>query len=288
MGKQRSPNYPATGLTEAIDLARRLWKIEQRTSVSPDVIAKAWGYKSLSGPVRTKVSAMKKYGLLEQTTDGMRLSQRAVQIVNYKADTQEYQEAMQAAAKEPELFQELYKTHQNASDDALRAYLVTKKAFSDPGARQLIKAFRETMAVAKLQDSPYTPHDGNGSGNKLVVGDTVQWESQGIFQFQTPLKIKGFSDDRTHAFVEGTPAGIPVNQLVKVEAETLGQSTQGSGLKDLPKSGVRREVFALDNGEAILQWPAQLTADGVAELKDWLTLVIRKVERISKAEPKAE
>src|SRR2546422_815009 len=123
MAKMRSPNYPATGLGEAIDLAGQVWKKEQRTSVPPEVIAAAWGYRGLSGQPRIKMAALKKYGLLEQTKDGWRLSERALQILHHPQDSPEYREAVQAAAKGPELFQELYASHGKASDDALRAYL---------------------------------------------------------------------------------------------------------------------------------------------------------------------
>lgn len=52
------------------------------------------------------------------------------------------------------------------------------------------------------------------------------------------------------------------------------------------RAGVRRDIFTLDEGEAILQWPSRLTAEGFEDLKAWLDLIIRKAERASKAEPK--
>jgi len=162
--------------------------------------------------------------------------------------------------------------------------LITKKSFSASGARQFIKAFRETIEVAKPGESSYSPGDDNGAGNtKLAPGDLVEWESQGILQFDKPRKITGFSEDGTFAFVEGTQTGIPVQQLQKAEGAPPAPP-QFESMREQSKPGIRREVFALDEGEAVLQWPAQLTPGGVAELKDWLNLVIRKVERISKGE----
>jgi hypothetical protein len=46
-----------------------------------------------------------------------------------------------------------------------------------------------------------------------------------------------------------------------------------------PPVGVAREVSSLQEGEAMLQWPATLSADSVAELEDWLTLLIKKLKR---------
>lgn len=50
-------------------------------------------------------------------------------------------------------------------------------------------------------------------------------------------------------------------------------------------TGVSREVSSLLEGEAMLQWPATLSADSVQELEDWLDLVIRKLKRRVKTEP---
>jgi hypothetical protein len=49
-------------------------------------------------------------------------------------------------------------------------------------------------------------------------------------------------------------------------------------VKPLP-IGVVREVSALEEGEAVLQWPASLSAASVDELEAWLQLVIKKVKR---------
>ena len=47
-----------------------------------------------------------------------------------------------------------------------------------------------------------------------------------------------------------------------------------------PAPSIAREVFALEDGEAILQWPTTLNADGVQELEDWLALVVKKLKRL--------
>jgi hypothetical protein len=54
------------------------------------------------------------------------------------------------------------------------------------------------------------------------------------------------------------------------------------GVTDLqPPVGVVREVSGFEEGEALLQWPATLSAENVQELEDWLMLVIKKLKRRS-------
>ncbi len=155
MARSRSPNYPAIGLGQTIEAAKALWAKEQRTAVPPEVAVKAWGYKSLSGPARTRLAALKHYGLLEEDRHGVRLSERALQIIHQPAESSEYQEAVREAALAPELFRELRETHASASDDALKAHLVTKRKFTEEGAKLFIEAFRDTIDIAKLRDSAY-------------------------------------------------------------------------------------------------------------------------------------
>lgn len=40
-----------------------------------------------------------------------------------------------------------------------------------------------------------------------------------------------------------------------------------------------REVSSLPEGEAILQWPASMSKESVADLEDWLALVVKKLKR---------
>jgi len=149
----RSPNYPAVGLGEAVSLAQSLWGKEKRSYAPMRAIVQAWGYAGLSGNARTKVAAMRKYGLLEENEHGdMRLSDVAVHILHNPIESAERLEALRLAALSPELFAELQVTYPQSSNETLRSYLITKKGFSDTGAENCIEAFRDTQETAKLGD----------------------------------------------------------------------------------------------------------------------------------------
>lgn len=154
----RSPNYPAVGLREAVKLAQDVWNREKRSPAPLSAIVQAWGYAGLSGNARTKIAAMRKYGLLDETDSGdLRLSDRAIHILHNHQDSLERLSALREAALSPELFLELQQTYPEASSDTIRSYLITKKGFSDVGADAFIKAFRDTQEIAKLSGMEVTP-----------------------------------------------------------------------------------------------------------------------------------
>lgn len=160
MANERSPNYPALSLPQAVALARKLWNSEKRTPVSNEAAATAMGFKSLSGPARVAIGSLRQYGLIDKADRGhVRMSERAVHILIGEGD--ERAKALKAAETAPDLFQELAKSHADASENAIRSFLVTKKNFVDDGARKAAKAFRETLNLAKSGASGYTADEGD-------------------------------------------------------------------------------------------------------------------------------
>jgi hypothetical protein len=140
---------------EAITYAEQLWAKEKRTAVAPAIAVSAWQFKSFSGPARSTLATLRQYGLLDKTSDGVRLSKLAMEIIHQPPESDERVEAIRAAAMKPTLFRDLAKTHGEASDDALRAYLITRKSFSEDGAKRVIRAFRQSMTLANLPGPGY-------------------------------------------------------------------------------------------------------------------------------------
>ena len=201
MVKERSPNYPAVGLKAAIEMARKFWDKERRTSVSLQLAVKAIGYKSLSGPARTKIAALRQYGLLDKDKRGFRLSGLAKKIVNHSPGSEDYEAAVRTAAMQPELFKELLRTHSEASDDSLRSYLAVEKSFSDMGSRQCVQSFRDTINLAKLNEGEYSGLDEAQEEETMAT---------------TPVAQSGVNDVR----------GLPLSDGVKVDLRFLGPVVQ--------------------------------------------------------------
>jgi hypothetical protein len=186
-GRDRSPNYPATTLTEAIAMADALWKKERRTAVPPEVAVKAWGYRGLSGASRSALGAMRQYGLVEDTPQGVRLTSTAMEILHQPANSQERADAITSAAMRPKLFKELASTHADASDDALRAYLLTRRNFTGEAAGRFIKSFRHALKLANPGASGYTEGDiVSNETEQPDVMDGSEFFRSGVQQIRKP------------------------------------------------------------------------------------------------------
>jgi len=189
--KQRSPNYPALSLPQAVAVLQRLWKAEKRTPVDHETAALAMGFKSLSGPARVAIGALRQYGLIAKAGKStIRVSDDGVTIVI--GDPPDKAQALVRAAREPELFQELAKAHLDASDNAIQSYLITKKAFAADGARKAAKAFRETMFFAKAGDSGYTHAEEQEQSEIMTASESGQTTTpskagDGVFVLNVPF-----------------------------------------------------------------------------------------------------
>ena len=148
MERQRSPNYPSLSLREAVERARALHAQVGQNPHSRDVVARGMGYSSLSGASAGAISALKKYGLLDGRGEEIAVTDRAMAILHPHSDG-ERQEALRAAATEPEIFRELAGKFPDAraSDDLIRNYLLRNK-FAPKVVDGLISAYRETIEFA--------------------------------------------------------------------------------------------------------------------------------------------
>ncbi|HEY8368385.1 MAG TPA: hypothetical protein VIM86_03645 [Thermodesulfobacteriota bacterium] len=169
MARTRSPNYPALPLEAAVRLAQALWKQEKRTTVPAEVAVRAWGYASLSGPARVRLASLKRYGLVEDDGEGVRVSALGMRLALEPPRSEGFTRALHEAALRPDLFRQLHDSHRDASDDALRSHLIFDRHFSEAGARLAVRAFRETMAAAGLDapprnGTPAAPHGAGPSG----------------------------------------------------------------------------------------------------------------------------
>jgi hypothetical protein len=169
--KERSPNYPVVPLTEALRLTQKLYEKERRTAVPSEIAARALGYGALSGPARSTLASLRQFGLVDDTAGGLRVSDVAMQILHHPLESPERAAALQKAALKPPLVAELAKTHIDASDHAIRAYLVTQRRFSPEGAGRFVTTFRDALKFAKLVSAGYAEADtiaetdGLGSAN---------------------------------------------------------------------------------------------------------------------------
>lgn len=155
--------YPSLSLEQAIDRARVLYDRERYNAAPIDQIAKHWGFKTIkTGPASTAYSAVKQFGLLDESGSGptrkASLSQRARAILTAPEDVRA--EEIRAAALEPTMNRQVwerYKTH-TGSPESFNWHLISEMGFSDTGAREFAKQYEATIRFAGLVDGA-TPED---------------------------------------------------------------------------------------------------------------------------------
>jgi hypothetical protein len=211
--RHRSPNYPGISLKAAVEKITAWYKADGHVAS-----LKAAAMTHMNGDLGRVVSALKTFGLVNESDGRIKLDQRGLDIVARQADDQKRKQALRSAVMGPAVYREIIKEYPNGlpSDATLQAELVTSKSFNHKHVEAFIKDLKTSLAFAEI--TPATVLDSEVDEETedvpaLKVGDSVQWESQGIAQFQNPRAITGFSDDSEWAFVEGSSTGVPVSEL---------------------------------------------------------------------------
>jgi hypothetical protein len=280
--RTRSPAYPGINLETAIKRAGELYKQDKMNAIPLAIAVKRWGFKEKSSGGLVTAAALKSFGLMRDSGSGkerkVQLTEEARRILlDTRATSDERDEAIAAAALKPKMHNILWKKWgmDLPPDDSLGHALIFEWLFNENSVPDFIKEYKDTIRFAKLTDSDTlspTPED------IIKIGDYVQWESQGVVQFEAKRVVR-LSDDGTFAFVEGSSTGLPIDQLSKVNAPIGEDGSGGEGTRIPPKTGMKNEVFTLDEGEATLQWPTKMSPESYEDFKAWLDLIARKAKR---------
>lgn len=156
MARVRSPNYPALSLPEAISRVKTIHDREQHLAAPKEVIAKHLGYGGLNGASNKVLSAISKYGLLEEVAgDKVKVSSAAISIL-FPHNPEEKASAIKDAALKPPLFAEIFEEWQGSqpSDENLRSYLI-RRNFASDALDRVIQAYRETMELVTRESGGY-------------------------------------------------------------------------------------------------------------------------------------
>jgi len=160
-----------------------------------ELAARAMGFQSLSGPARSRIAALRQYGLLDAVAGGgHRVSERAFTMIMRPLGSPEFIAATQEAALSPDIFRELYENKAEASDDNIEWYLMNTRKFYPDGARRLLRAFRGTLAFAKLDSGDYDEgmgevidEDNSVLDTRTNLGQTRSTSASTARQFSFPL-----------------------------------------------------------------------------------------------------
>ncbi len=164
--KQRSPNYPGFGLTEAILKAKQLYEHDGKATVPREVAVQAWGYRGLNGASLRALGALRQFGLLDMPTAGsVKLSADALVLILEPDGSLDRKAALSSVAMRPSIFRQLQSTYPDGlpSDAAVVSHLVRTANFSEDSARAVIASYRDTLGLAGSAIVANTPQNNGGT-----------------------------------------------------------------------------------------------------------------------------
>lgn len=243
MARTRSPEYPYIDLSGAISHIETLYNKEGRAPVPKEVVAEHCGYASYNGSAAKVLAALKKYGLITKVDSGFQLTEDAIAIVALKgADPNGIRaKAIKTSADSVELFSSMRDEFgASASAPNLTAQL-QMKGFSKEGAAKASKVYLSTMELVSRESGGY----------------------------DEPLEV------------ELTPElDEEVVTVVDTNADTA-QKVGNTRTFPAPETSldVRTEVFNLDDGRVVIEYPDELSVESYEDLSDYMELFLRKLKR---------
>lgn len=161
MARVRSPAYPAHNLSETIDYVRKIHDADRQHPVPREVAAQHMGFSGLTGTSDRALSSLLHYGIAEKVAKGeIRVTDLALRILHPETDA-ERREALNEAAFNPQLFQELRRRYPGRppASATLQSYL-TREGFSAVAIAPATKAFLETCRFLQQEDAYESDGDG--------------------------------------------------------------------------------------------------------------------------------
>ena len=152
--RQRSPNYPAVGLRNAVERAKKLYDADGKPGSSPAAAFSHIGFTSGHGQAQAVLAGLKKFGLLEDKGGRVVPTKGAIDVFEYAADHDRHKAALREMALKPAIYLQLVKTFQEhsrlPSDASLKPELITDKGFNPKAVDGFLADFRDSLTYAGL------------------------------------------------------------------------------------------------------------------------------------------
>ena len=158
MAKMRSPNCPQITFEEAAQKGRSVYQKEHTHAAPKEVVATDLGYGGLNGRSLTIIGALRQYGILEASGEGLRVSEDAVTYFEL-IEGSEWEEAVRRMVYHPPLFDSLRVQFGDAlpSEATLKHHLI-KQGFLPRAAEEVLDVYRANQllfqGMSKRQEDP--------------------------------------------------------------------------------------------------------------------------------------
>lgn len=157
MARVRSPNFPVISLPGAIERVEEIYDKEQTVPADRETLAMHLGYSGMNGASMKVLSALAKYGLLEDSGDKQFAVSKLAMAIMHPESEAERIDALKEAARGPVLFNKLNEQFdgQRPSETNLRSWLL-RNGFGKSAVDSVIKAYSETMDLVGSNKSSYS------------------------------------------------------------------------------------------------------------------------------------
>lgn len=283
--RDRSPAYPFISLKTAIDRLTAFDKYFGRHSAPTGKAGLAWGFKENSSQAFSTLAALKNYGLINYG-DG-RTAELSIDGRDFLRAQQDgiKREIVKRCALKPKAIKTYWDKwgSDRPRDPICLDELVLKGGYNQNAAPLFLKVYDDTIAFSGLKnsDSPSILMDELLPPSTVKVGDIIKWESGGVIQFDA-RHVTEIAKTKDFVFVEGSATGIPVTEVTIVEPTKLSEVNLPQAVMPsirAPMAGTRQDVFSLEDGIVVLQWPEKMSAESYEDFESWLQLQLRKIKR---------
>jgi len=157
---------------------------------------------------------------------------------------------------------------------ALRIVLDTREESQERAAHIREAALKPSIHAELWREfDGVVPSDGT-LRHKLVLDRkfTQRGADEFIQQFRSTIAFARLSESDIISEEHGE---------TEISSSDGGLRTPGKPKERKPMAGVREEAFTLDEGQAVLTWPLNISVESAEDLEAWLTLIIKKAKRIA-------
>ncbi|QYX56511.1 hypothetical protein K1T73_15915 [Roseovarius sp. SCSIO 43702] len=223
----RSPAYPSMSLEDAVMAVGKIEAQYRGSPVDREDGAKLLGYSGSTGPANKALAALASFGLVERAGKGMmRVTGRARAILHPESESDKARN-LKEAALEPKLFREIMERFDGVDLPPMEGVVtyLNREGFNPSAVGPAAKAFINTMNFVQSlgaseshgetqdDDAESESPDEETTFGGASVGDMIQWESQGVLQFEMPRRVRWVSPEGDWLAVEGSDTGIPMSQV---------------------------------------------------------------------------
>ena len=219
--KHKSPNYPRLPFDAALDKAGIIYRDKHNHSASTEAIARALGYTSATnGTSKAVMAALKYYGWLEPSGDGLRVSEDGIRALELPQGDPERIQALSRMIFAPAVFADLRSKFGNQLPQNLRHALITQ-GYAPKAADEIIRVYRGNLdflagqgvnvqveATSRNDKEPRDLPAVNRAKESNGIRGLTDTAPDRVLQFQ----ISEESDARIH--FRGRPDRLAIKKLI--------------------------------------------------------------------------